>query len=115
MKKGLGPGSKRHHAVLGPDETLLAVRHGDIFELVVAADFSLNGCQCSKCGLASATIVRACPRCGGSMLSVDDVLETAIEQAEGKGARVEVVTGPARARLIEAAKGIGALLSDRAA
>ncbi|MBI3742700.1 MAG: hypothetical protein HY261_00225 [Chloroflexi bacterium] len=108
-------GAKHHHAVLGGDETLLAIRHGDVFELVVAADFTLKGCQCSKCGLASATIVRVCPRCAAAMKPVDDIVEIAIEQSEGAGARVEVVTGPARARLVKAAGGIGALLTDRAA
>ena len=102
VEEAITRAAKRHDAVAGPDETLFALKHKDVFELIVAGEYRLKGSVCQNCGLATATMVKQCPVCQGPMGAVDDVVEKAIEQAEAAGARVEVVAGPARERLIQA-------------
>ncbi len=102
--------AKGHRAVLGADETLLALRRNEVFELVAAGDLAIKGYQCAACGLLRGTHALACPLCGGAMRPIEDVADRAVQQAVAAGARVEVVNGPAREKLV-AVGGMGALLS----
>ncbi len=105
-------GSRHGSAVLGADETLLALYRGEAFELVVAAGYHQKGCACPKCGFAATTLERACPLCSSRTERSADVVELAIKKAALAGVRVEVVTGPARERLV-ATGSMGALLKPK--
>ncbi|MBI4338388.1 MAG: hypothetical protein HY680_00375 [Chloroflexi bacterium] len=104
--------AKRDMAVVGADETLLALGRKEAHELVVAGGLQLKGYQCSRCGLIAGTAALNCPRCGGSMGEVTNVAAAAAAAAMAQGGRVEVVNGPAREALVKAG-GLGALLAHR--
>jgi len=102
--------AKNQQAVMGADETLFALRRNQVFELVTAGGLPIKGFQCTACGLLRQTHAQQCAQCGSTLAAVDDVADRAVQQAVAAGARVEVVNGPARDKLV-AAGGIGALLS----
>lgn len=102
--------AKNQMAVLGADQTLAALKQRQVFELVAAGGLKVQGFQCPGCGLLAGTYALPCPQCGATMLPIEDVVEKAVEQAVAAGARVEVVNGPARERLVQAG-GLGALLA----
>ncbi|MBI4310586.1 MAG: hypothetical protein HY681_02300 [Chloroflexi bacterium] len=102
--------AKDQMAVVGADQTLLALKRREVFELVTAGGLKLGGYHCAACGLITGTHALSCPLCGGQMRQVDDVVEIAVQQAVAAGARIEVVNGPAKEQLVKAG-GLGALLS----
>lgn len=114
VKTLLTRAAKGAQAVTGVDRTLLALRHGDVFEVVVAGNHGQPGCNCPVCGYAAATIVNKCPLCGARTERTDDVIESAIRKAALQGIRIEVVSGEARRELLGAG-GLGGFLTQRAA
>jgi peptide chain release factor subunit 1 len=103
---------KHARAVIGADATLLALQDGQVFELVVASDVQLSSVACPSCGYASATIVKACPRCSAEVERTSDLAGIALKKAlASEKIRTEVVSGAAREQLI-AEGGMDALLTD---
>ncbi len=102
-------GSKHKHAVLGADETLLALRHGNAFELVIAGGYQQAGCICPNCGYAAATLVRLCPLCTMPTQPSPDIVEEAVKKAAARGLHIAVITGLAREQLVGAGS-MGAFL-----
>jgi hypothetical protein len=77
-----------------------------VYLLVLADDFDEAGAHCLSCG----RLVRdhgCCPACGSSTLAVAHLREPLVQQVLAQGARVEMVSGAAAARLDEHG-GIGA-------
>jgi peptide chain release factor subunit 1 len=105
--------AKREAAVAGADETLLALRKRQVFELVVAEGADVRGFVCEACGTASTRDSIKCPICSAAMRKNDDLVEVAIGQALATGARIEVVFGPAKEALLEE-DGLGALIAHTA-
>jgi peptide chain release factor subunit 1 len=89
---------------LGP--TLKALGEGRVGTLVVAADLTVPGFECTRCGAPAETNGR-CALCGGPSRPVPDVVESAVAMAFRQGASVETVT---RDGGLRAMGGIGALL-----
>jgi peptide subunit release factor 1 (eRF1) len=92
--------------VLGIEPTLAALAEGRVHVLYLADFFGGVGGECENCG----RLVPGpgpCPRCGGTVIPVADLGDRAMEQAVAQGARVDVVSGDAAARLA-AQGGIGA-------
>jgi peptide subunit release factor 1 (eRF1) len=94
------------HVVLGADDTLEALGDGRIHALFIADPFVGMGAECPSCGLLVAHGAQ-CPRCEAPLTMVRDLRERIAERALDQGARVEVVSGKASARLLERG-GIGA-------
>lgn len=75
-------------AVYGFDETLNAVKNGQIDVLVVEKDYKLKGCICEHCQIVKAGPIKDCPVCGGPVTEAD-VIEEIIEFAERTNAKIE--------------------------
>jgi len=75
-------------AVYGLDDTLKAVRNGQIDVLLVEKDFHLKGCLCEHCQILRAGPIKDCPVCGNSTTEAD-MIEEIIEFAERTDASIE--------------------------
>ena len=80
LKDGLG--------VYGIDDTLKAVKNGQVELLIVEKDYKLKGCICEHCQILKAGPIKECPICGGDV-SEADVIEEIIEFAERTDAEIE--------------------------
>lgn len=68
---------KRDRAVLGVDDTLLALQEGRVWLLVIADGFTQPGGECTNCGAIAAKSEGACDYCGGTLRGVNDLVELA--------------------------------------
>jgi hypothetical protein len=94
------------HVVLGIAGALDALAEGRVHVLILAQDYADSGACCSTCGrLVSEG--HPCPSCGVPAAPVANLHEVVVQQALAQGGRVEIVGGPAAARLREHG-GIGA-------
>jgi peptide subunit release factor 1 (eRF1) len=93
-------------AVVGVDATLAALGSRQVHLLVVADTLPGTGGECPACARLFASGAR-CPACGGPLTEVGDLRDLAIRQAAEQGAKVEIVSGEATARLLEQG-GLGA-------
>ena len=75
-------------AVYGLDDTLHAVKNGQVELLIVEKDYKLKGCLCEHCQLLKAGPIKDCPVCGGPVTEAD-VIEEIIEFAERTDAKIE--------------------------
>jgi len=75
-------------AVYGFDDTLQAVKNGQVELLIVEKDCKLKGCICEHCQIVKAGPIKDCPVCGGPVSEVD-VIEEIIEFAERTDAEIE--------------------------
>ncbi len=100
---------RRPSATLGLADTLNAVIQGNVLRLVAAADYRAEGYTCDHCRYLSAQELARCPLCGADMRRVDQVVDLVVEKAIQSGSHVELVHGPAAAKL-EALGAIGAML-----
>jgi len=75
-------------AVYGLDDTLKAVKNGQVELLIVEKDFKLKGCICEHCQIVKAGPIKDCPVCG-EPASEADVIEEIIEFAERTDAEIE--------------------------
>lgn len=92
--------------VCGIEPTLAVINERRVDTLVVSDGFEVEGWKCGGCG-ALAGKGPACPRCGGTMAKVDDVVEEAVEEALLQSCHVEMCVGNAD---LDVAGRIGALL-----
>jgi len=75
-------------AVYGMDDTLKAVKNGQIELLIVEKDYKLKGCICEHCQIVKAGPIKDCPVCGAPV-SEADIIEEIIEFAERTDAEIE--------------------------
>lgn len=104
--------SKHKRGVATADATLMALKDGEAHELIEAAGHRLRGCQCTACGLLSATIVRACARSGAAVELTEDVMERALSQAAARGTRIVLSHGAAGDQLTAEVGGLSAVLES---
>ncbi|MBN2066354.1 MAG: hypothetical protein JW771_06065 [Candidatus Thermoplasmatota archaeon] len=82
----------------GIDETLQAVKNGQVDLLLVEKDYKVKGCLCEHCQILRAGPINECPVCGGHTTEAD-VIEEIIEFAERTDATVEFSDDEELARL----------------
>ncbi len=75
-------------AAYGLDDTLQAVKNGQVELLIVEKDYKLKGGLCEHCQIVRAGHVKNCPMCGRPTSEVD-VIEEIIEFAERTDADIE--------------------------
>jgi peptide chain release factor subunit 1 len=100
----------RSHSVFGPAPVMEAVSDAHVHTLVYGAGVEAAGCECDVCGwLMSGPVPDTCPRCGGPMRAVPDLVERMVHRVLESGGRIEEVRGPA-SRTLEYKGGVAALL-----
>ena len=92
LERLLADASAGRRAVLGLGATLQALNDGRVQTLVVPMDAQSAGRRCPSCGLLAAEGT-TCPRCGGEMEPVADIVDAAVAAALRLRTRVEAVTG----------------------
>jgi len=80
LRDGLG--------VYGLDDTLNAVKNGQVDLLIIQKDYKIKGCICEHCQILKSGPIKDCPICGGPV-SEADVIEEIIEFAERTDAKIE--------------------------
>ena len=75
-------------AVYGFDETLAAVKNGQVELLIIEKDYKLRGWICENCQIVKKGNLSNCPNCGKNVSKVD-VLEEILEFAERTDAEIE--------------------------
>jgi rRNA maturation endonuclease Nob1 len=68
-------------AVAGIDACLAALGAGHVDSLLVERTFEMPGGRCASCGLLVSATSGTCPRCGGHVRSVENVVDAAIGDA----------------------------------
>jgi len=99
---------KRARAVLGWDETLIALSEGSVHVLALAEGATTPGFACPEGHMAVQERIDRCPFCEEPMWPVDDLAVSAARLAVASGATVEFLRGDAAERLRP--HGAGALL-----
>jgi len=100
---------KKQKAVLGLDETLLALQEWRVWQLVFTEGLNLRGSECTNCAALLADEAEPCAYCGQPVRAVDDLIQLAAERVFDLEGKLEQVSGPAAARLKEVGS-IGAVL-----
>jgi len=93
-------------AALGLEPTLRAASDGRVATLVVGPELDADVRACLECGQLT-TETPNCPRCGATLVGVDDPRERLITEVLGQGGRIEVVSGEAD-ELLTKHGGVGA-------
>jgi peptide chain release factor subunit 1 len=75
-------------AVYGLDDTLNAVKNGQVDLLLIEKDYKIKGCLCEHCQILNAGPIKDCPVCGGPVTEAD-VIEEILEFAERTDAKIE--------------------------
>ncbi len=96
-------------AVLGLDDTLQAVMEERVQILLVEDGFTQPGWTCAYCRSLGVRSEPACPVCGASLSTVEDVVDVALERTLEQRGAIEILRGDARAELARHGH-IGALL-----
>jgi peptide chain release factor subunit 1 len=100
----------RTHSVFGAAPVIEAVSDSHVHTLVYAADVDMTGGECDTCGwLVGGPPLDACPRCGGPMHPVPELVERMVHRVLESGGRIEEVRGPA-SRTLGYKGGLAALL-----
>jgi len=68
-------------AVAGIDACLAVLGAGQAESLLVERTFEMPGGRCEGCGLLVTTAARPCPRCGGHVRPVENVVDAAVKDA----------------------------------
>lgn len=96
-------------AVLGLEDTLMAIVESRVMMLIVEANFREPGLECQDCHYLTTVENPSCPLCGAAMIPQVDIVECAVERVLDQQAQIEVLCGEARAHLAEHGH-VGALL-----
>lgn len=104
ISEGLGSGGR---GVAGFDDTLAALRRGQVQTLLVDRAYRPPGWRCLACEHVVLAPAQTCPVCGGAIVPVVDAVGEAIRAAVLQGAFVEVAEEVPE---LEAMGGIGGLL-----
>ena len=75
-------------AVYGIDDTLNAVKNGQVELLIIEKDYKLKGCLCEHCQIVKAGPIKDCQICGAPTTEAD-VIEEILEFAERTDAEIE--------------------------
>ena len=75
-------------AAYGLEETLKAVKNGQVEILIIEKDYKLRGWICENCQVVEEGVKESCPYCGKNTSEVD-VLEEILEFAERTNAEIE--------------------------
>jgi peptide chain release factor subunit 1 len=100
---------KKEKAVLGLEETLLALQEVRVWQLVYADGFHTSGGQCTSCEALSSSDRGPCGYCGKPVRAINDFIQIAVERVMDLDGKIEQVRGPAAERLNEVG-GLGAVL-----
>jgi peptide chain release factor subunit 1 len=109
VKQLITAANKKQKAVLGLEETLLALQEWRVWQLVYTEGFNIRGSQCTNCLALLASENKPCPYCGHPVRVLNDLIQLATERVFDLEGKVEQVRGPAAATLKEAGS-IGAVL-----
>lgn len=85
-------------AVYGLEETLKAVKNGQVELLIIEKNFKLRGWICENCQVVRTGLKKSCPYCGKKTSEVD-VLEEILEFAERTDAEIEFTDNDEIAKL----------------
>ncbi len=99
---------KKQNAVVGLEDTLLALQEWRVWQLVYCEGLNLRGSQCANCEALTASN-ELCPYCSHAVRPMNDLIQLAAERVFDLEGKVEQVRGPAAARLKEVGS-IGAVL-----
>jgi peptide subunit release factor 1 (eRF1) len=98
-------------SVWGIGPTLDALYQRRVMTLAVDDVFGKSGARCGECGRLLEAISRCCPGCGSNAVeALEDVVETAIEQALEQRAALELVRSGVARRLMSERGPMAALL-----
>ncbi len=104
---------KGQNGVLGYADVLMAVQQQRVDMLIVPEGLEYPGWECTSCDGLVADILEkppsACPYCGGSLKTVEDIVDLAMQKVLDTGGTVEILRGPIKDRFREEGI-IGALL-----
>jgi peptide subunit release factor 1 (eRF1) len=100
---------KKENAVVGLEQTLLALQASRVWQIVFATEFQTRGGQCTNCGALLVTVEEPCVYCGEPVRAIDDVIQFAVERVMDRDGKIEQVRGVAADRL-RGVGGIGAVL-----
>ena len=104
ITEGLGAGGR---GVGGFDDTLAALRRGQVQRLLIDREYRPPGWACVSCENVLLASAPACPVCGGELVPITDAVGEAVRTAILQGAYVEVGENlPA----LDSLGGIGGLL-----
>lgn len=103
LREEVGAGRR---GVAGLDSTLQAIVERRVETLLVSDGFEHPGWRCDSCAILG-RVGRRCPVCDGEMEALDDVVESAVEEALLQSCRVTMCRGNAD---LDVLGSIGALL-----
>jgi peptide subunit release factor 1 (eRF1) len=86
---------QKQNVVAGLGHTLNAVNSDRVWELVYSEGLASPGFECVQCTALFSIERDSCHYCGGSIRSVSNVIERAVDHVLRRSARIEVVTGQA--------------------
>lgn len=86
-------------AVSGLNSVIDAANHGRIWKLFYVKGLEANGSECPNCGAMAPEGNGTCKLCGEPMEVVDHMIDRLTQATLDVGGRVEVVDGPAAAKL----------------
>ena len=99
-------------AVLGLDQTLLAVQRRKVRLLVVEKDYHQEGGECPNCGFLGEWEQGVCLLCGMALRPEPDIIEVALKRVLDQGGEIEVLRTREACRALAQHQRIGALLYD---
>ena len=85
-------------AVSGIEDTIKALKNGEVEELFIKSGLKMRGWKCEKCQIFGIGELNKCPYCGGDTTSID-VIEEMVEEAEKKDVKVEFADDPIISKL----------------
>ncbi len=110
LETWIGYLGQKSKAVSGLEETLQSLQQGRIQTLLTAAGYTHDGRECQQCHALTTTEEEICPYCGGAMIHVTDIVNTAVTQVFGQNGRVEIVRDPDNLLFMRPYGNIGAIL-----
>lgn len=97
-------------AVLGLEQSLLAVRSKKVRVLVVEEDFHREGGVCPNCGFIGEGLEGVCLFCGMALRPEPDIIEAALKHVLDQGGEIEVLRSPQAKGALAEHGHIGALI-----
>lgn len=97
-------------AVARLEETLQATQQGKVMTLLLREDLKAEGGRCSQCDALTIESGGECPYCGGTIVRVNDVVESLVSRAYQQDAEVIFLATDGDADRLQPYGGIGATL-----